>query len=141
MMMLTGIDHSKAARNPHVVLSQDGKAAVWAGAIDDLWHMGKPTGHGGPWVESQVKAGEASDPYLIGFYDKRTMSLSHTDSGNVVFTVEVDPTGDGEWFRYGSFEVPAGQTFEHAFPQSFQGRWIRVTADRDTKATAWFEYR
>lgn len=141
MMMLTGIDHSKAARNPHVVLSQDGKAAVWAGVIDDLWHMGKPTGHGGPWVESQVKAGEASDPYLIGFYDKRTMSLSHTDSGNVVFTVEVDPTGDGEWFRYGSFEVPAGQTFEHAFPQSFQGRWIRVTADRDTKATAWFEYR
>ena len=141
MMMLTGIDHSKAARNPHVVLSQDGKAAVWAGAIDDLWHMGKPTGHGGPWVESQVKAGEASDPYLIGFYDKRTMSLSHTDAGNVVFTVEVDPTGDGEWFRYGSFEVSAGQTFEHAFPQSFQGRWIRVTADRDTKATAWFEYR
>ena len=141
MMMLTGIDHSKAARNPHVVLSQDGKAAVWAGVIDDLWHMGKPTGHGGPWVESQVKAGVASDPYLIGFYDKRTMSLSHTDSGNVVFTVEVDPTGDGEWFRYGSFEVPAGQTFEHAFPQSFQGRWIRVTADRDTKATAWFEYR
>lgn len=141
MMMLTGIDHAKAARNPHVVLSQDGKAAVWAGAIDDLWHMGKPTGHGGPWVESQVKAGVASDPYLIGFYDKRTMSLSHTDSGNVVFTVEVDPTGDGEWFRYGSFEVPAGQTFEHAFPQSFQGRWIRVTADRDTKATAWFEYR
>lgn len=141
MMMLTGIDHSKAARNPHVVLSQDGKAAVWAGVIDDLWHIGKPTGHGGPWVESQVKAGEASDPYLIGFYDKRTMSLSHTDSGNVVFTVEVDPTGDGEWFRYGSFEVPAGQTFEHTFPQSFQGRWIRVTADRDTKATAWFEYR
>ena len=92
-------------------------------------------------MESQVKAGEASDPYLIGFYDKRTMSLSHTDSGNVVFTVEVDPTGDGEWFRYGSFEVPAGQTFEHAFPQSFQGRWIRVTAYRDTKATAWFEYR
>ena len=44
-------------------------------------------------------------------------------------------------FRYGTFEVPAGQTFEHSFPQSFQGRWVRVTADRDTKATAWFEYK
>ena len=141
MMMLTGIDHAKAQRNPHVVFSEDGKAAVWAGAIDDLWKMGKPTGRGGPWVESPVKAGEASDPFLIGFYDKRTMALSHTDSGNVAFTVEVDPTGDGAWFRYGTFEVPAGQTFEHSFPQSFQGRWVRVTADRDTKATAWFEYK
>ena len=23
--------------------------SVWAGAIDDLWSMGKPTGKGGPW--------------------------------------------------------------------------------------------
>ena len=141
MMMLTGIDHAKARRNPHVVFSEDGKAAVWAGVIDDLWKLGKPTGHGGPWIGSPVKAGEASDPFLIGFYDKRTMYLSHTDQGDVAFTVEVDPTGDGAWFRYGTFEVPAGQTFEHSFPQSFQGRWVRVTADRDTKATAWFEYK
>ncbi len=141
MMMFTGIDHAKARQNPHVVFSEDGKAAVWAGVIDDLWKMGKPTGHGGPWVETQVKAGEASDPFLIGFYDKRTLALSHTDSGNVVFTVEVDPTGDGAWFCYDTFEVPAGQTFEHSFPQSFQARWIRITADRDTKATAWFEYK
>jgi hypothetical protein len=141
MMMFTGIDHSAAGENPHIVLSEDGKAAVWAGAIDDLWKMGKPVGHGGPWVETAVKAGVPSDAFLIGFYDKRTMSLSHSDSGNVTFTVEVDPTGDGQWFCYDKFEVVAGQTLEHRFPKAFQARWIRVTADCDTKATAWFEYK
>ncbi len=141
MMMFTGVDHSAAGENPHIVLSEDGKAAVWAGAIDDLWKMGKPVGHGGPWVETAVKAGEVSDPFLIGFYDRRTMELSHSDSGNVTFTVEVDPTGDGQWFCYDKFQVAAGQTLEHRFPKAFQARWIRVTADRDTKATAWFEYK
>ena len=141
MMILSGIDHEAAKGNPHVVFSEDGKAAVWAGAIDDLWKLGKPVGHGGPWVDEPVKAGVPSDPFLIGFYDKREMQLSHNDSGNVTFTVEVDPTGDGQWFTYGTFEAAAGQTIEHAFPKAFQARWIRVTADRDVKATAMFEYR
>ena len=141
MMMFTGIDHSKAEENAHIVLSEDGKAAVWAGAIDDLWKMGKPVGHGGPWVETPVKAGEPSDAFLIGFYDKRTMQLTHSNSGDATFTVEVDPTGDGQWFKYGDFKVTPGQTFEHRFPQSFQARWIRVKVDCDTKATAWFEYK
>ncbi|MEI3117686.1 MAG: hypothetical protein V8T12_01250 [Parabacteroides johnsonii] len=57
--------------NPHIIISDDGKAAVWVGVIDDLWTLGKPVGHGGPWKNTDVKAGIASDPYLIGFYDKK----------------------------------------------------------------------
>ena len=141
MMLFTGIDHAKAKNNPHVVFSEDGKAAVWAGAIDDIWKMGKPVGHGGPLCGTFVRAGEPSDPFLIGFFDRRDMALSHTSSGNVVFTVEVDPTGDGQWFEYGKYEIAPGQTVEHRFPAAFQARWIRVTTDVDTKATALFEYR
>ena len=141
MLVMTGIDHKAAKGNPHVVFSEDGKAAVWAGVIDDLWKMGKPVGHGGPWVETKVRAGEPSDPFLIGFYDKREMALSHRSSGEVNFRVEVDPTGDGQWFHYGDFNVKPGDTVEHRFPKAFQARWIRVTTDQDTKATAWFEYR
>jgi hypothetical protein len=61
----------------HIAVSDDGKAAVWLGTIDDLWEMGKPTGRGGPWKDSAVKPGEPSDPYLIGLYDKRTLEISH----------------------------------------------------------------
>jgi hypothetical protein len=141
MLIMTGIDHKAAKGNPHVVFSGDGKAAVWAGTIDDLWKLGKPVGHGGPWVETDVKAGEYSDPFLIGFYDKREMAISHRSSGDVTFTVDVDPTGDGQWFHYADFEVKPGDTVEHRFPASFQARWIRLKADHDTKATALFEYR
>lgn len=141
MMMLTGIEHAKAKGNPHIVISEDGKAAVWAGAIDDLWKLGKPVGHGGPWLETEVKAREKSDPFLIGFYDKREMTLSHAASSEVVFTVEVDPTGDGQWFKYADFEVKPGASFKHKFPKAFQARWIRVSTNVNTKATVSFEYR
>ncbi len=49
MLVMTGIDPKKDKDNEHIIVSEDGKAAVWAGAIDDLWSMGKPTGKGGPW--------------------------------------------------------------------------------------------
>lgn len=141
MLMFTGIDHAAAKGNPHVVFSEDGNAAVWAGVIDDLWKLGKPVGHGGPLVGTEVKAGVPSDPFLIGFYDRRDMTLSHSSTGNVNFTVEVDPTGDGQWFKYAEYEIAAGQSVEHRFPRAFQARWIRITTDQDTKATALFEYR
>ncbi len=140
LLLMTGIDGSKAGDNPHIVKSEDGKAAVWAGAIDDLWKLGKPVGHGGPWFEETVEAGVASDPYLIGFYDIKELTLSHSDSGNVSFTIEVDPTGDGRWFHYADFSVSGGEKFRHQFPDSFQARWIRVKASSSTTATAWLDY-
>ena len=57
MLVMTGIDPKKDKDNEHIIVSEDGKAAVWAGAIDDLWSMGKPTGKGGPWKNTLVKAG------------------------------------------------------------------------------------
>lgn len=140
LLVMTGIDHRAAKGNPHVVFSDDGKAAVWAGTIDDLWKLGKPTGHGGPWKDTEVQAGEYSDPYLIGFYDRREMTLSHDAPGTVVFTVEVDPTGDGQWFRYAEMPVKAGEKFRHVFPESFQARWIRLKTDTGASVTALFDY-
>ena len=64
MLVMTGIDPKKDKDNEHVIVSEDGKAAVWAGAIDDLWSMGKPTGKGGPWKNTLVKAGAVSYTHL-----------------------------------------------------------------------------
>ena len=66
------------------------------------WKSGKPVGKGGPWVDTEVKVGTASDPYLIGFYDRRSLELSHQSTENITFTVEVDPTGNG-WNTYNIF--------------------------------------
>jgi hypothetical protein len=140
LLIMTGID-ARASNKAHIIRSADGQAAVWAGVIDDLWKLGKPTGQGGPWKNSEVKAGTPSDPYLIGFYDKRSLQLHHAAAGPVTFTIEADPAGNGVWMPYKTITVAPGQTFTYTFPAAIQARWVRFTADKDCKATAWLEYK
>ena len=140
LLVMTGIE-PEAKAGEHVVRSDDGKAAVWVGVIDDLWELGKPVGHGGPWKNSRVKAGEHSDPYLIGFYDERTLEISHDARETVTFVIETEPVGHGPWMLYKKITVKPGETFNHKFPHNFQARWIRFSADRECTATAWLEYK
>lgn len=140
MLVMTGVNPEEGKENEHIVVSADGKAAVWVGTIDDLWQLGKPVGKGGPWKDCQVKAGVPSDPYLIGFYDKKTLTLSHNAVKDVTFTIEADPTGNGDWMEYRVQKVKAGEEWKFEFPEGFQARWIRFSTDADTQATAWLTY-
>ncbi len=128
----TGVNDS------HIVRSDDGKAALWVGAVDDIWKLGKPRGTGGPWKESAVKAGEASDPFLLtGFDDKRLTML--TDRATTI-TAEIDITGAGDWVEYRSFAMGGGVKQEFQFPSGFQAYWIRFKAGADCRATAMLRY-
>jgi len=140
MLVMTGLNPD-VKDGDHIVRSDDGKAAVWLGVIDDLWKMGKPSGHGGPWKNSSVKAGEPSDPYLIGFYDKKSLEISHESKDPVAFKIEVEPIGHGPWMLYKEVIVEPGTTFKHEFSENFQARWIRFVADKNCAATAWLEYK
>lgn len=140
LLVMSGLDAKASKDNPHVIRSEDGKASVWAGTIDDLWKMGKPVGEGGPWKNTNIKANVPSDAYLIGFYDKRSLKLSHQASQPVTFKLEVEPIGHGPWMTYREVTVGPGETFDYVFPEAFQSRWIRFTADRDCQATAWLKY-
>ena len=140
MLIMTGINPEQANDNPHIVNSEDGKAALWAGVIDDLWKMGKPVGEGGPWKNKVIEANVPSDPYLIGFYDKKKVSISHNQSTNVKFTIEVNPIGHGPWMIYKEISVEPGKTINYIFEDDFQARWLRIIADKDCEATAWFVY-
>ncbi len=140
MLLMTGRADGNS-NNERIVTSDDGKLSIWAGAIDDLWKLGKPTGSGGPWVDRHVSEGEYSDPYLIGFYDNRVLNLSHKSDRKVTFTVEADPTGEGDWMHYADFEVEPDDSFIYKFPDAFQARWIRFKTDSPCVATTWLEYR
>jgi hypothetical protein len=139
LLILTGL-RADAPAGPHIIRSDDGKAALWAGGIDDLWNLGKPTGTGGPWKDVAVKANVPSDAYLFAGYDKKQIVLSHAADQPVTMRVEVDLTGEGLWVPYRNFEVAVGKPVEHAFPAAFQARWLRVVAARDCTATAWLVY-
>jgi hypothetical protein len=140
MLVMTGLNPNTNA-GEHIVRSDDGKAAVWVGAIDDLWEMGKPRGHGGPWKNTSVQADVASDAYLIGFYDKKSLEISHESDETISFKIEVEPIGHGPWMLYKQVSVKPNETYKHEFSRSFQARWIRFVADTNCTATVNLEYK
>jgi hypothetical protein len=142
LLVMTGIEAegTGGASNAHIVRSEDGKAAVWLGAVDDLWNFGKPVGQGGPWKDTSVKADEPSEPYLMTGYDRKTLALSHQGAKAVTMKVEVDLAGTGKWVTFATIEVPAGKTIQSTFDAGYQAYWLRVTANADTVATAWLGY-
>lgn len=141
LLVMTGVEASAPASNEHILRSEDGKAAVWVGVIDDLWKLGKPRGEGGPWKDTPVEANVPSDPYLMTGYDRKTLTLSHAGTEAVTFTVEVDPEGGGLlWCPCKTVTVDPGKTETYRFPEGFSAYWVRLRADRAVKATAWLTY-
>ena len=117
-----------------------GCAAIWLGAADDLWKLGKPRGLGGPWKHSAVRAKEASDSYLMTGFDRKSMELRNEGSETVTITVEADITGEGCWAAVKGFDLAPGESVRHEFPDWFQACWVRLISSVDTVATAQFAY-
>ena len=124
------------SRTYHIVRADDGKAAVWVGAIDDLWRLGRATGVGGPWQDTAVEAGKPSDPYLFAGYDARRIALSHGGADAVNMAIELDLTGNGLWIPYKTIAVPAGQKIDQAMQEAGKKVDAAVTAASDAVTTA-----
>lgn len=139
LLLFTGIDAD--TQSEHIFRSSDGKAAVWAGVVDDLWTLGKPRGDGGPWNGTEVEAEVPSDPYLMTAYDRKSVELSHDAQGPIKVALEVDIDGTGLWVPYETFAVRPEETVRHAFPDGFSAYWVRAVSDTDTTATVQLEYR
>lgn len=140
LFIMSGVDGKPNQDNPHLILSDDRKAALWAGAIDDIWKMGKPRGKGGPWCETKVRANEPSDPYLMTGYDRKRLKIGASTACNI--TAEVDLTGTGHWVTYQTFALEgAKQKITHDFPREFQAYWIRFVSDEDASVTTELDYR
>lgn len=137
LLVLTGVDKD-AEDDGHIFKTDDNNAALWFGGIDDLWKMGKPVGTGGPWKDTAVKAGIPSDPYLMTGFDEKSVEL--TADKDVIISMEVN-FDHISWHHHKTFELSAGKKITHTFPKEFSAHWVRVKADKDCKATAWFIYK
>jgi len=137
LLVLSGVSTTETD-NKHIIKSDDGKAAVWVGTIDDAWKIGKPRGHGGPWLDTAVKANTPSEPYLMTGYDKKSLTLS-SDTATTI-TAQVDLTGTGNWVNYKTFQLEAGKKVDYTFPSEFQAYWIRFSSEKEAKASAQLTY-
>lgn len=95
--------------------------------IDELWKWGKPSGWGALWWDENVKAGIASDPYLMNGFDKKVIHFKHSSSKPVNFKIEIDLNGNGNWVSYKTVKVGANGYGFHTFPDGFSAHWLRVT--------------
>ncbi len=139
LLILSGVSQT-AANSPHIVRSDDGKAALWVGAIDDVWTLGKPRGIGGPWNQTAVTANRPSDPYLLNGFDRKSLTISHQANSAVTFSVECDVTGAGDWLAYSTVTLKADEDFQHRFPEAFSAYWLRITPSAACIATALLTY-
>jgi len=139
LLVLSG-NLTGAAADGHYLAADDGRVGLWLGNLEDLWKLGPPRGHGGPWRETVVRAGEPSEAYLMTGYEEKSVQLAHDRPAAVRMTIEVDFLADGTWHAYQTLTVPAGRTVTHVFPEGFSAHWVRVRADSDCRATAWFLY-
>lgn len=136
LLVMSGVD-KKAKSDGHVFKAKGDKTALWFGAIDDLWKLGKPVGTGGPWKDTDVIANEPSDKYLMTGYDKKTLEI--TADNDVIITTEIDVNFEG-WHTFKQFNLKAGEKLIYNFPDGFNAHWIRFKASQNCKATAWLVY-
>ena len=140
LLVLSGVSPEAAKDDRHVIRSDDGQAAVWVGAADDLWKLGKPRGFGGPWKNTTVQKGAPSDPYLMTGYDKKTLKLTNHGAKPVRVAVLLDVAGDGRTSTYRTIEVAAGAEVTHAFESWLNAYWVRFVADEDGVLSAQLTY-
>ena len=140
LLVLSGVSPEAAKDDRHVIRSEDGKAAVWVGAADDLWKLGKPRGQGGPWLNTIVQKGTPSDPYLMTGYDKKILKLANHGAKAVRVSVLLDVAGDGRTSAYKVIEIPAGGEVAHVFESWLNAYWVRFVADEDGVLSAQLTY-
>jgi hypothetical protein len=135
--LVLATDETSIMQNP---MAGQAQSNLWFGRWADLPTFGPRSGWGGPWVQDPVKAGQPSDPFLIRGFEKRVLHLAHQADAEVTFTLEIDAAGDGQWRQYQSVPVPPKGYRFHVFPKDLDAAWIRLTADQDAAATAYFHF-
>lgn len=128
-------DETTVLENPLAGRSQSN---LWFGQWNDLQKWGSATGWGGPWENDQVKAGVASDPYLINGFEQKVLHL--LADKDLSFSMQIDRAGNNKWEEYKQLKLIAGQYQNFIFPTGFNASWIRFKVNKDAVVTAFMHF-
>jgi len=87
--------------------------------INELTKLGKPHVIGSLWYQTQLKAGEESDPYLMNGYYQKTVHITNHGNKEIEVTLELDYLSNDTWNKYKTIKVPAGGYVYHVFKNGF----------------------
>ncbi|WP_152363314.1 hypothetical protein [Microlunatus speluncae] len=138
LLVLAG-DQTTPINDSNPVAGQP-QAGLWFGKTDDLWAWGRPQGWGGPWWDTDVVAGEPSDPYLMTGFDAKCLHVVHDGDTALDVDLEIDFMGNGRWVRYHTLSLAANGYECFTFPAGFSAHWIRLVPSEHCRASAQFVY-
>ncbi|MDN5214350.1 hypothetical protein QQ020_19885 [Fulvivirgaceae bacterium BMA12] len=133
--LVLATDETSILQNHYAGRSQSN---FWFGNYDEIKEWGPTNGYGGVWLNDEIKANEFSLPYLLNGFDRKMVHLAHSKS-QAIFTFEIDKEGNGEWEKYKEIEINNHYGF-YIFPDDMEAAWIRVKANIEGVATAYFHY-
>jgi hypothetical protein len=87
---------------------------------------------------SAIKAGEASDPFLMTGFDRKVLHVKSDKPAE--FEVQIDFLGGGDWVTYETLKTGADGYRYHAFPAGFSAHWVRIVPKTTCTASAEFLY-
>lgn len=108
---------------------------------EDLYNFGPPSGNGGPWYKTAVRADQPSVPYLFSDYDYKIVHFSHNKNQPVNITIELDVNGNNTWTFYKTHTIDSGGYSYFIFPPELKAQWIRFKSDKDVdQMSAYLRY-
>ncbi|MFA5420269.1 MAG: hypothetical protein WC341_17585, partial [Bacteroidales bacterium] len=113
---------------------------LWFTTIDKPDQLGLNTAEGAVWISEEIKADGHSEPFLFAGWDTRSAWIQNEGKSSVVFHFEVDKEGNNTWSPLKNIELKTGEAVDIAFSEKETGEWVRVSVNKDTKATAHFCY-
>jgi hypothetical protein len=135
--ILLATDETSIQGNP---LAGQAQSNLWLGDFSELSKWGPASGYGSVWIEDQVKANEASLPYLFSSFDQRILHLSNHGDEAVEIKLQIDKQGDNNWKDHKTVEVPAKAYVYHIFDKNANAEWIRLVPIQSSTLTATFHY-
>ena len=136
--LVIATDETSILQNPYAGRSQSN---LWFGQLEDMQEWGPENGWGGPWVNDSVEAGEPSVPFLINAFEKKVLHLAHDAPQEVAFTLEIDERGNNAWETFTTVNVPENGYQYYIFPEDFAAQWVRIKANKNCTASAFFHYQ
>ncbi|WP_298238997.1 T9SS type A sorting domain-containing protein [uncultured Algibacter sp.] len=95
-----------------------------------------PFAFGGVWTSEAVSANTPSEAILISGYKYRTLHLEQNTNTEVVFTIEVDMSGDNNWTTLEQVTIPALGYANYLLPESLQAPWLRVVSNTNVNSAS-----
>ena len=135
-MTVLACNHSTHFDNPLLGRCQSNLMFLGKSGLEAF---GPRSGWGGPWISDAAEANVASEPFLVGGFDRVCMHLSHESVEPSEFVLEFDRLGTGEWEEGQTLSVKPGKCLSYIFPSGTAAEWVRIRPIQSVQSvTAYF---